>query len=363
MPMGTRSITILTIALAAILSGTSGCAEHEPQPAAEVARPVKTLRIANGDTGAMLEYPGKVAAKQQAEMAFEIPGRIVEFPVTEGQAVKEGDILARLDTRDAQAAYDAEIAKRRAAQANYDRMKKLFEQGIASRKELDDVTRNLEVINANARVAQKRVDDTVLVAPFAGRVARKLVDDFANVQAKQAVVLLQDQGRLEVKVTIPENDLRFSDTSLPQEERMRQLQPLVELSTFPGRKLPGRITEISTAADPVTRTFTATVSFDPTADITVLPGMTAKVSVQRQINGKAADPSVPAAAVLGGADGTPFVWKIDPQTMRVHRTPVEVGMMGGDGIAVKSGLNAGDEIAISGVSLLREDMLVRRLTN
>jgi len=340
--------------------GLGACTEAEVPAEPESARPVKLLRIASADESSPFEYSGRIAPARQADMAFEIAGRLVAFPVTEGQQVAEGQILAQLDVRDVQAALDGELARQRAAQAEYSRMSALFEQGIASRRELDQATSSLDVANAAVRTASKRVEDAVLHAPFAGRVARKLVEDFSNVQAKQVVLILQDDTWLEVKVDVPEGDLRFADGGRTDEERVERFVPEVEVTSFPGRRFPGRITEMATTADPSTRTFSMTVAFTPAADIVVLPGMTARVLVGLR---HPDDESVlvPAGAIVAGPDGTGAVWKLDPATMRVHRVPVGVGEMGGDRIAVVAGLAHGDEIAVSGVARLREGMLVRRL--
>lgn len=345
----------------ALLAALSACRPAEMTPEPEVARPIKLLRIARGAEERPFEYSGRVAPARQADMAFEISGRLIAFPVSEGQQVEEGHVLAQLDVRDVQAALDAEVARQRAARAEFDRIGSLFDQGIASRRELDQVTSQLDVANAAVRTARKRVEDAVLRAPFAGRVARKLVEDFANVQAKQVVVMLQDDSWLEVKVDIPESDLRFADGSKTPEERAAQLKPVVEISSFPGRRFEGRITEMTTTADPATRTFSVTVAFTPPTDIMVLPGMTARVLAHLRQSG---DDSVvvPVRAVFAGSDGRPRVWRLDAATMRVRAAPVALGAMSDEHVAILAGLADGDEIAVSGVARLREGMLVRRFS-
>ena len=81
----------------------AGCGE-EPAPEAPAVRPVKILEIESAATGTPREYPGKVAAARQADMAFEVAGVVIEFPVDEGEEVAEGALLARLDARDYQGA-------------------------------------------------------------------------------------------------------------------------------------------------------------------------------------------------------------------------------------------------------------------
>ena len=79
-----------------------------------------------GATGAQLEYPGTIAAAQNTDVAFEVSGQIVEFPVKEGQDVVRGDLIARLDPRDYQSQRDAAVAQRQRAKADYDRYQELY---------------------------------------------------------------------------------------------------------------------------------------------------------------------------------------------------------------------------------------------
>jgi RND family efflux transporter MFP subunit len=145
------------------------------------------------------------------------------------------------------------------------------------------------------------------------------------------------------------------------EERNRLAKLRVSISSIPDRSFPAWIKEFSTTADPVTRTFKATFAFAPPDDVTVRPGMTAKVTgtggASRAPSGALA---IPARAVLTDETGEAFVWVVDPKTMTVKRTPVAAGDLSGESIAIRSGLAGGEQIAISGVHQLRDGMQVRR---
>ena len=132
------------------------------------------------------------------------------------------------------------------------------------------------------------------------------------------------------------------------------------LAAVPDRPIPARITEFATSADPDTRTFKVTLSFQAPPDLQILPGMTAKVSVRTpQVSQGLA--TVPAHAVAADENGQSFVWQIDPAAMEVRRTSVELGILVGDRVQVTSGLAPEAWIAASGVHQLREGMKVSRL--
>ncbi len=135
------------------------CGE-EPQEEVAVVRPVKMLTLGAGASAGTLEYPGSVAAVQNAEMAFEVPGRITEFRFRQGQAVNRGQVLARLDPRDYEASRDAEEASRNQAAAEYRRYQELYAQNAVSLQDLEVRQRAAEVADARLRQAHKAEDDT-----------------------------------------------------------------------------------------------------------------------------------------------------------------------------------------------------------
>ena len=334
--------------------------EREP-----VVRPVRILTIGGPASGRKLSYAGEIRAGETADLGFEVPGRIVEFLVIEGQEVEKGDLLARLDPADFQAQLDQADATFRQAETTYERFKEIVERGAVSRQDLDLRKRNFEVAEADLAKAQKAVNDTRLVAPFAGNIGRTLVDNFVNVQAKQPVLVLQDTTKLEVVITVPEQDWSRANPNLTKEERTELVTPMVSLSTFPDREFPARISELATVADPVTRTFEVRARLDNPPDVTIMPGMTANVSITVPEGGTSggADKAVivPANVVVSDDQGNSTVWKIDPDTMTVSRAQVQLGDLAGGDVRVLSGLNAGDRIATSGVHNLREGMQVSEL--
>lgn len=348
--------SVLAVWLALLLPG---CGE-EAAPPEPPARPVKTLTIGDSAAGAAFEYSGAIRPTQESEMAFEVPGRVLEFPVKEAQRVEEGEVLARLDPRDVEANLDQAQAKVSQAAKDVERWRYMYEQGVKPERELELRERNLAVLQAELATARKAVEDAVLRAPFDGVVARRLVEDYANVQAKQPVLILQDDSALEIRVAVPERDFAQLTPGLSLEERTRRARPRVVVSSLPDRSFPARVTEFSTTADPDTRTYDAVFEFDNPPDLSVLPGMTGKVVLTGPAAGGGAL-RIPARAVVADAAGEPHVWILDPESGTVAMRPVSVGPLSGDSIEVTSGLEPGDTIAVSGLQQLRNGLPVRPL--
>ncbi len=354
---------VLVVILAAFV--LVACGDEAPTEK-KIVRPIKLMTVVVGGAGTTLSYPGQVSATQSVELGFEVPGKIKELPITDGMKVKKGDLLGRLDDTDYVAARNAAEATRKAAQSAYDRAKRIFDQGAGSQAEVDSTLRDFDVANEDLKQAQKALNDTVLKAFFTGTVAKRIAENFQNVQAKQPIVLLEDKSSLELDINVPEQDFARLTPGLTLEQRTENIKPEIEVSAIPGRKFPATLKSFKTTADPVTRTYYATFAFANPADVLVLPGMTARVllhpsAAQQKATGRGGT-LIPAAAVVVDTDGTAYIWRYDPGSSQVSRATVTIGYMTGANILVRSGLQDGDQIAVSGAAHLHEGMKVRPLT-
>jgi RND family efflux transporter MFP subunit len=356
---------VLPLSLLLALALLSAC--DEPLPPGEPAvRPVRMVTIGGDATDRTYEFPGEIAATRSVQLGFEVPGQIIELPADNGLAVQEGDLLARLDPANFQSALDSALAQRRARRSAYARAKAIFDEGAGSQAEVDATLRDMRVAEADVERAQRALDDTRLLAPFTGTVGRRIADNFQNVQAKEPILVLQDKSSLEINVNVPERDFVRVTPGLTLEQRTEQLKPEIELSTIPGRRFPARLQSFTTTSDPVTRTYRATFAFSNPEEVNILPGMTARVIVHAPARADAGSApagtvTIPVAATLADDQGHAFVWLVDPDSMQVSRRPVELGEMADARVEVTSGLAAGDRIAVSGASHLREGMKVRPL--
>jgi len=337
------------------------CKEQEVIAVEPAPRPIKIYRLEGQLGDDRPDYPGRIKAVKVVELAFEVAGRIVDWNVEEGQRVKKGQILAKLDARDYQAEAEAARARVRLAEAEYRRESKLFASGSGTQRDLDVATRSRDVSRAELRIAEKALEDTRLRAIFDGVIARKLVTDFRNVEAREPVLLLQDESVMEVVVDVPERDLAGGRNDLNIDEWNERAKPVVQLSALPGSEFPVRLTELATAADPNTRTFRATFSMEKPKGISVLAGMTAKLMITGySVTGPDAV-LVPLGAVVADTQAEPFVWLVDEESMTVSKQPVAAGAITGDRITITEGLDGGEAIALSGVHLLTDGMEVTEL--
>jgi RND family efflux transporter MFP subunit len=342
----------------------AACSDEAPPEKKEIVRPVKLMTLDAGGAGTTLEYPGEVSAARSVELGFEVAGKIVELPISDGLAVKKGTLLGRLDDSDYVAARDAAEANRKAAQSAYERAERIFDQGAGSQAEVDSTLRDVDIARQSLKQAQKAFNDAELKAPFSGRVARKIADNFQNVKAKEPILLLEDISSLELDINVPEQDFARMKPGASLAQRTELVKPEIQVSTLPGRSFAARLKSFETAADPTTRTYKATFAFSKPSDVNVLPGMTAKVILH--IPGNMATDTgggflIPAAAAIVDTGGSAYVWRFDAGSSQVSRATVTLGDMSGESVRVLSGLQDGDRIAVSGAAHLQEGMKVRSL--
>ena len=342
---------VLFIAAVMALAACGG--EEETTEEVPVVRPVKTITL-GGDQGGGRSFPGKVQGSQRVNLSFRVQGPLVEFPVNEGDEVKKGQLLARLDPRDYQIAYDEAYALYIEAVADYNRYRDLYERDAVPVADLDVRRAKRDTARARLDYARANLDYTTLKAPFSGYVGAKYVQNFQEVRPFDNILSLQDLTVVEIVIDLPEN--------IPSSVRQGDIVKLY--ATFraaPGEEFPLTIKEISAQADPRTQTYRATLSMDQPESIRVLPGMTAQVHAQGKTIGSRDGEYfiIPAIAVVPGDGDGQYVWVVDQNNSTVHKRKVSVGSVTGErDIEILGGLKSGEMVVVSGIVQLREGMQI-----
>ncbi|QIF02420.1 efflux RND transporter periplasmic adaptor subunit [Roseimicrobium sp. ORNL1] len=342
-----------------------GCSD-EPEERKPATPPVTIFSLPEVGEAPFRSFPGEVTAEHNVNLSFDVGGRLVDFPVYDGKVVKPGDLIGQLDQNDFRAALDSVQASFRAARQEYDRGRGLLERRAVSQSEVDRLREAFEVVEASQRAAQKAFDDTKLFAPIKGRISRRFVRNFQNVQAREPVVLLQDISTLEVDVQVPEAHFAMLDRNVTAGELSKRIEGSVEFPAIPGERFPLTLRSFATQANPSSRTFLVSFVLRPPEDRNILPGMTCTVHLRfrKEDGSPLVQPGlfqIPVRALLT-AEGKTWVWRWDAATGKVERVPVEVATLAGDSVQIRSeGLKLGDDLVSSGVRFLSAGMTVRRL--
>jgi len=317
-------------------------ASFQPPPAA-----VTTITARAEEWPATLAAIGTVTAVQGVVVSADLPGIVDRIAFTSGEAVRQGDILVHLDTRQEEAQLTAAEAHRDLTRLNYDRMRGLVENGAVSRAEYDRSA--AEHKQAEARVGEIRatIERKRIRAPFSGILGLRQVNLGQYLTAGAAVAPLQSLNPIYVNFGIPQQDAARIQVG----RRVR-----ITAGDVAGVEFAGRVTAIDAVVDQTTRNVQVQASLANPAG-KLRPGMfvQAQVSVgasqsvlalpASSINYAPYGDSVFVVANLQGPNGESY--------RGVRQQFIKVGGARGDQIAVISGVKAGDEVVTSGVFKLR----------
>ncbi len=344
------------IGLAAALA-LAACGEGKVP--ADPVRPVIAMQVQAGAGEVRDVYSGEVRARNEADVAFRVGGKLVARPVDAGAAVKKGQVLARLDPEDARLAASASIAQLAAAESDYahakadllryeDLLAKKFISASAfeaKQNAFNAARGRLEQAKSQSALSSNQASYTTLVADADGIVISVAAEPGQVVSAGQPILKLAHAGDKEVVVNAPESQL----------ERFKVGQPAgISLWADPGRVFTGRIREVAGGADPVTRTYLVRVAALD-APVEARLGMSANVHLRTAAG---AIIVVPLTALARSRED-PAVWVVDPATKQVKLRPVTVAQFREDGAAITGGIASGEWIVTAGVQKLRPDQVVR----
>jgi RND family efflux transporter MFP subunit len=340
-----------------------------------------------GEQQTELSAAGYVASRRRSIVAPQVAGRLIEVAVEEGDAVEKGQVLARLDDRDARVASsraraELEAASQRliaaqatAARARSDltRAERLSKAGVITRANLEEAQALARASTAEEQAAQAQLtaarraseaaelqlSHTVVRAPFAGTVVRKLADEGA-VLAPAAleqeniggIVELVDLGALEVEAEVSEEQLPRLELGQPA---------LIFLDAYPDRAFPAKVRSVRPAIDRSKATADVNVRFEEIPP-GVLPDMGARVAFLSEevpaeaLTHKEAALRVPASAVVESG-GQSAVWVV--REGRLKRQPVRVAERVGDEVALAEGPPPGTQVVVSPNGRLRAGRKVK----
>jgi len=313
-----------------------------------------------GQAGTVLTGSGYIVTQHKyIVIGTKILGQIVAEPIEEGQRVKVGDLLARIDDRDYQAQLKQAYADRDLARANVtlklsraNRMRELYAKGVESKDSLDDAENQLAVAEADLKksegeieFAKFNVSQTVIASPINGVVLQKYreLGDTINfggeIQAGGGatdIAQLADLSDLRCEVDINESDIAKVKMGTPA---------TVIPDAYPDNPFPAQVVKIYPEADRQKGTVKVEVRIlQPDLKI-IKPEMSAKVTFQSIVTQAAAAPMVlvpKKAIVTDGAANS--VWIVRGDT--IHQTPIVVGREFQDGVEVRQGLSGGEMVIV-----------------
>lgn len=327
----------------------AACGSQEPE--APQPRVVQTMVATTVPGGGLKRFTGELRSVDRAALAFELAGIVEEINVELGDPFEAGDRLASLDGAQVQAAVEAaESALGEArtdlqnAEADGDRFLSLRGTGAVAESRIDQAVARRDTARdtfrrqrAELERARDRLEDTVLIAPFDGRVSERLVEPSDVVSAGQPVLRVTGSAsKAEAVVAIPERDLSLAGVDTAVTVRL----------TADGRELPGRVAEVASSAGNA-----------GLVDIVIAvegenltPGT--RIEVALPDNSLTAGILLPVGSFATGPGDRATVFVVEGDVVRARS--VEIDGLTDEGLIAVSGITVGEVIAAKGASRLRD---------
>ncbi len=343
------------------------CSKPEIEKKTQV-RPIAWKQVAASPLEQIRTLSGIVAPVEAAKLSFEVYGKVDHVFVNLGDKVVQGQELAKLNElsfnlslQSAEAQLNQARASHREAKNEFERYRKLSQQGLVSQSGFDnskaafDSTKSaVAVAQAQLEIAQKNLADSHLVAPYNGIITKRLIEPSQQVATGQAVFEIEGDHGLEVRLMVPETLIR---------ELKPQTQLNVHFPVLPNLTIAGTITEIGTRAESANAFPLTVVLNQPHSELRA--GMTAEVDFTYEGMGrtgfKGLSVKVPVDALGADLDQKAFVFVFEKDTGTVKKRYVQTENVFNNQVFISKGLTEGEIVAVAGVAFLRDGQPVTLL--
>ena len=302
--------------------------------------PLITAAPAARGTAAEIVYAtGGVEPVVWAKVASVVRDRIVDICRCEGSEVKKGDVIARLDARDIEAGLKELKAREQFLVNEMSRVSQLIAKGAATTQAFERAGMDLQTVQGLIAVQTEKIADYTIVAPMDGVVLRR--DDEAGEIAESGQILFRIGVPKPLQVVAEVNEEDIPRVALGQ-------TALFRTDAFPGRRLEGKVAEITPMGDVNAKTFRVKMALPD--DTPLRPGMSVEANIVTREKANAL--LVPADAVQGNA-----VFVVDGS--RIKKRAVTIGIRGTRAVEVLDGLKEGERVASPATAALTEGARVR----
>ena len=343
--------TFRILIVACLISNTTitSCGEQAKDTDKVKTVKVDTVRTESAQT--LLQYPGKVKAAEDVNLAFRVSGTIRKIHVKDGQPVKSGQLLAELDPTDYQIQLDATEAQYKQVKSEAERVIALYNDGGTTPIAYDKAVYGLKQITALYEHHKDELAYTKLYAPFSGFVQKHLFETHETVGAGMPVLQMVGQGSPEVEINLPAAEYirrnQFSDYQCTFDIYPNKVYPLKAIG----------ITHKANANQLYTMRLQLLTEGLPIPSA----GMNTMVSIHLN-DGQSNEMKVSTNALLQ-ADGRSYVFVYHPETGTVQSKEITMLCLTSDGncIITSSSLKAGDIVVSAGVHAIRNGEKVKPL--
>lgn len=346
-----RLIALLPLSLV-LIAALAGCSGNDaPKSAAAKtettsALPVETARVVQGELTARYAATATLEAEHEAKLISEVPGTVLQLLVEEGDQVRKGQLLARIDAAHSRLQLreaEADLQRRR---NDVDRGEKLVARKLIAATTQDQAEMDFSVRSAEVNIARVRVDKSEIRAPFDGVITRRWIKQGQLLAANAAVFDMANFAELRAELRVPERDA----VAIAAGQTVG-----FTVDALGNRHFEAKVDRVAPIVDRESGTVKVTVKVD-NRDHSLRPGLFTRMDIAFLHLANAV--LVPKAAVLGNRGAEVSYVIVDG---KAHRQPIRTGYDSGAKIQVLEGLDAGAEVVVTGHAALNEGALVEVL--
>ncbi len=362
-----RTLKIAVVICSLVALGSMGCSKDKrtEQMEAVTAVPVAVAEVARGDISKVVSLTGDIEPWRQVNIVPDLPGKVAKIYVKEGDRVRQGQLLAELDTRTARLQLQQAEAGLAVAQANFHsaskdwkRMQDLHQKRTVSPQQYEKAQLAYEAARAQLQQAEAalkmtrhQLEVSVMKAPFAGVIAGKNINEGEYINpamsgmgpGASSVVTLMDLSRVKIKVNVSEKDM--ASVRIGQKAR-------ITVDAYPEEVFIGEVSNVGPVADPMTRSFAVEITV-ANPQMKLRAGMFARVEIFTARREEVL--LIPTDAVVAEKTGT-CVFVLEGG--KVRRRPVQLGLKQGLTVEVVNGLREGEKVVTVGKEMLQDGATV-----
>jgi RND family efflux transporter MFP subunit len=340
--MKNKSISLIILTFFVL----SGCQTRKTSPEAkESAIPVITDSVKKIVTGNNISLSGNIEGYKTVRLGFMVAGKIDFIAANEGQLISKGELLSSLDPVSYAIAKELADIQVNQVEDEFNRLKLMHDNNSLSESDFAKINYGLQQAKAQQKLHTKNLSDTKLYSPVEGVLLKKLgeVGEITGVGIPLFVV--SDIRKIKVNTYIPENELHNIKIGQKAQVLISALSETYE----------GKITEVGSAADPASRSFSVKIEID-NPKMKIRPGMIAEVTIASENIKEVL--SIPVEAIQHDFNDQSFVYVVDNKLNKAFRRNVNLGQLFNDKIEITSGLNENEIVVTGGQQKLVDGSLI-----
>ena len=333
------TLLVGSVALSACGTSAASSADAAAEPTVQASIPVGVMQVHRGDIYARHTGTSVLEADFEAPVVAKVEGDLVEILVEEGDWVKNGQVLARLDGERLKLAMERAGADYRRAKREYERNQNLLDLDLVAPGTFDNLKYEAAALKAAYEIARLNYGYTQVKAPIDGVIAERLVKTGNHLQPNQQLFVITDPSQLILELHVPQQNMgRFGAGQAAD----------IKADALPSEMFKATVERISPRIDQSTGTFRVTLRVHDRSGI-LRPGMFARVAVVYDVHNDAV--MVPVDAILD-EDIEKSLFVIEDGIAR--RRIIETGITDRDMVEILKGINDADTVVVVGQGGLRD---------